>query len=46
MKKLNIKNIKDKLDEDNLDLSICDLKEVPVKEIVRFNQFFYSSKFT
>ena len=27
-------NLKDKLDEDNLDLSMCDLKTVPVKEIV------------
>ncbi len=27
-------NVKEKLDEDNLDLSMCNLKTVPVKEIV------------
>ncbi len=27
-------NVKDKLDEDHLDLSMCDLVTVPVKEIV------------
>ncbi|EFN79052.1 Leucine-rich repeat-containing protein 59 [Harpegnathos saltator] len=31
--KLNLKNIKDKLKDNNLDLSLCDLKEVPVREI-------------
>lgn len=33
--KLTVKDIKDKLDDDTLDLSLCDLEEVPVKEIVR-----------
>ena len=28
--------MKDKLTEDNLDLSMCDLKTVPVKDIVSF----------
>lgn len=32
--KLTAKEIKDKLDNDTLDLSLCDLDEVPVKEIV------------
>lgn len=32
--KLNLKNIKDKLKDNSLDLSLCELKEVPVREIV------------
>ncbi len=28
-------NFKEKLDDDNLDLSLCSLELVPVKEIVR-----------
>lgn len=32
--KLTAKDIKDKLEDDTLDLSLCDLEEVPVKEIV------------
>ncbi|XP_014474281.1 PREDICTED: leucine-rich repeat-containing protein 59 [Dinoponera quadriceps] len=31
--KLNLKNIKDKLKDNSLDLSLCELKEVPVREI-------------
>ncbi|XP_076623673.1 uncharacterized protein LOC143343055 [Colletes latitarsis] len=31
--KLNLKNIKDRLKDETLDLSLCDLKEVPVREI-------------
>ncbi|XP_031840470.2 leucine-rich repeat-containing protein 59 [Nomia melanderi] len=30
---MNLKNIKDRLKDDTLDLSLCDLKEVPVREI-------------
>jgi hypothetical protein len=33
-------NLKDKLDDDNLDLSMCDLKSVPVKEIVGLNRVY------
>ena len=29
-------NIKEKLDDDNLDLSLCSLELVPVKEIVNY----------
>ena len=32
--KMTVKDIKDKLDDDTLDLSLCDLEEVPVREIV------------
>lgn len=32
--KLKLKDVKDKLREDTLDLSLCDLEEVPVREIV------------
>lgn len=35
--KLNLKNIKDKLKDNSLDLSLCELKEVPVREIVSNN---------
>ncbi|XP_071635574.1 uncharacterized protein [Temnothorax longispinosus] len=31
--KLKLKDVKDKLKEDTLDLSLCDLEEVPVREI-------------
>lgn len=31
--KSNLKNIKDRLKDETLDLSLCDLKEVPVREI-------------
>jgi len=34
--KLKLKDVKDKLREDTLDLSLCDLEEVPVREIVSF----------
>lgn len=37
--KLNLKNVKDKLKDDTLDLSFCELKEVPVREIVSENLF-------
>ncbi|XP_033331110.1 leucine-rich repeat-containing protein 59 [Megalopta genalis] len=30
---MNLRNIKDKLKDETLDLSLCDLKEVPVREI-------------
>ena len=30
-----LKNLKDKLEDDTLDLSLCDIEQVPVKEIVR-----------
>ena len=29
-------NLKDRLNDDTLDLSLCDLETVPVKEIVMF----------
>lgn len=29
-------NVKDKLQDETLDLSLCDMEEVPVKEIVSF----------
>ena len=32
-------NLKEKLDEDNLDLSVCQLETVPVKDIV--NSFLF-----
>lgn len=32
--KLKLKDVKDKLKDDTLDLSLCELKEVPVREIV------------
>ncbi|XP_014209750.1 leucine-rich repeat-containing protein 59 [Copidosoma floridanum] len=38
-KKWTVKDIKDKLDEDVLDLSLCDLDEVPVKEIAQVKRF-------
>jgi hypothetical protein len=28
-------NLKEKLDDENLDLSVCELETVPVKEIVK-----------
>lgn len=34
-KKLTVKEIKEKLTDDALDLSMCGLDTVPVKEIVR-----------
>lgn len=30
---MNLRNVKDRLKDDTLDLSLCDLKEVPVREI-------------
>lgn len=30
-------NVKDKLQDETLDLSLCDIEEVPVKEIVSIN---------
>lgn len=32
--KMNLKNVKNRLKDETLDLSLCDLKEVPVREIV------------
>ncbi|XP_031783610.1 leucine-rich repeat-containing protein 59 [Nasonia vitripennis] len=37
--KMTLKDIKDKLDDDTLDLSLCDLEEVPVKEISTIKRF-------
>ncbi|KAJ8667980.1 hypothetical protein QAD02_009643 [Eretmocerus hayati] len=37
--KLTAKDIKDKLNDGNLDLSLCDLAEVPVKEIALVKKF-------
>lgn len=31
---MNLKNVKNRLKDETLDLSLCDLKEVPVREIV------------
>lgn len=42
--KLKLKDVKDKLKEDTLDLSLCDLEEVPVREIVSLLFFFYKTK--
>ena len=39
--KLNVANLKDKLNEDLLDLSLCGLETVPVKEIVICFTFIY-----
>lgn len=39
--KLKLKDVKDKLKEDTLDLSLCDLEEVPVREIVSLLFFFF-----
>lgn len=33
---MSAKEVRDKLDDDTLDLSLCDLEEVPVKEIVSY----------
>ena len=41
--KLTVKDIKNKLQDDTLDLSLCDLEDVPVKEIVCI--FFFLSIF-
>lgn len=39
--KLKLKDVKDKLKDDSLDLSLCDLEEVPVREIVSDFPSFY-----
>jgi hypothetical protein len=35
-KKLNLKDIKERITDDSLDLSVCSLEAVPVKEIVSY----------
>ncbi len=33
-------SLKDRLNDDTLDLSLCDLESVPVKEIVKYKRIF------
>ena len=41
LEKMSKMNVKDKLQDETLDLSLCDLEEVPVREIVSSTKFFF-----
>lgn len=38
---MNLKKVKSRLKDEKLDLSLCDLKEVPIREIVRSKTYTY-----
>lgn len=42
--KLKLKDVKDKLKDETLDLSLCELEEVPVREIVSDFSVLYRKK--
>lgn len=40
MPKANKVNVKEKVDDNVCDLSLCELREIPIKEIVSWKNFF------